>query len=85
MGPLEIRASTLSRELEEVWAEIKEQQQFWLWQQGELVSLAQDRQTQSAALRHLQTQLTILLQRKVRTEGKDTAHRTWARRMMPYP
>ncbi|XP_062304160.1 coiled-coil domain-containing protein 40 isoform X2 [Osmerus eperlanus] len=69
MGPLEIRASTLSRELEEVWAEIKEQQQFWLWQQGELVSLAQERQTQSAALRHLQTQLTILLQRKVRTEG----------------
>ena len=36
MGPLEIRASTLSRELEEVWAEIKEQQQFWLWQQGEI-------------------------------------------------
>ncbi|KAM6971912.1 coiled-coil domain-containing protein 40 [Aplochiton taeniatus] len=73
LGPLEIRASTLSKQLEEVGAEIKEQQQFWLWQQGELVRLTQERQSLSSALLTLQTQLTILQQRKVRTEG-DIEH-----------
>ncbi|XP_062392091.1 coiled-coil domain-containing protein 40 [Sardina pilchardus] len=70
LGPLEIRASTLSKELEEVGAEIKEQQQFWLWQQGELVRLSQEKQAQSSALHSLQTQLVILQQRKVRTENE---------------
>ncbi|KAL2087120.1 hypothetical protein ACEWY4_018179 [Coilia grayii] len=70
LGPLEIRASTLSKELEEVGAGMKEQQQFWLWQQGELVRLSQEKQAQSSALHTLQTQLTILQQRKVRTESE---------------
>ncbi|XP_031419648.1 coiled-coil domain-containing protein 40-like [Clupea harengus] len=70
LGPLEIRASTLSKELDEVGAEINEQQQFWLRQQGELVRLSQEKQGQSSALQTLQTQLTILQQRKVRTESE---------------
>ncbi|XP_076137256.1 coiled-coil domain-containing protein 40 [Alosa pseudoharengus] len=70
LGPLEIRTSTLSKELEEVGAGIKEQQQFWLRQQGELVRLSQEKQAQSSALQSLQTQLTILQQRKVRTESE---------------
>ncbi|XP_063057707.1 coiled-coil domain-containing protein 40 [Engraulis encrasicolus] len=70
LGPLEIRASTLSKELEEVASEMKEQQQFWLWQQGELVRLSQEKQTQSTELHKLQTQYTILQQRKVRTESE---------------
>ncbi|XP_010887627.2 coiled-coil domain-containing protein 40 [Esox lucius] len=70
LGPMEIRASTLTKELEEVGREIKEQQQFWLWKQEELVRLTQDKQAQSAFLLTLQTQLTILEQRKVRTESE---------------
>ncbi|XP_045068914.1 coiled-coil domain-containing protein 40 [Coregonus clupeaformis] len=68
LGPLEIRASTLTKQLEGVGGEIKEQQQLWLRQQGELVRLTQEKQARSAALLTLQTQFTILQQRKVRTE-----------------
>ena len=42
-----------------------------VWQQGELVRLSQEKQGQSSALQTLQTQLTILQQRKVRTESKS--------------
>ncbi|XP_072538881.1 coiled-coil domain-containing protein 40 [Salminus brasiliensis] len=70
LGPLEIEASTLSKQLEELGAEIKEQQQFWLWQQGELVRLSQERQAQNSAVLNLHTQLTILQQRKIRTESE---------------
>ncbi|XP_017548392.2 coiled-coil domain-containing protein 40 isoform X1 [Pygocentrus nattereri] len=69
LGPLEIQASTLNKQLEEVGAEIKEKQQLWLWQQGELVRLSQERQAQNSAAQNLQTQLTILQQRKIRTES----------------
>uniref|UniRef100_A0A4W4EIW8 Coiled-coil domain containing 40 n=1 Tax=Electrophorus electricus TaxID=8005 RepID=A0A4W4EIW8_ELEEL len=70
LGPLEIEASTLSKQLEEVGVEINEQQQFWLRQQGELVSLNQEKQDQSNTLLTLQTQLIVLQQRRVRTENK---------------
>ncbi|KAL1006083.1 hypothetical protein UPYG_G00067680 [Umbra pygmaea] len=70
LGPLEIRARTLTKELDEVGGEIKEQQHFWLRQQGELVRLTQEKQAQSASLLELQTQLTILEQRKLRTESE---------------
>ncbi|XP_055762960.1 coiled-coil domain-containing protein 40 [Salvelinus fontinalis] len=70
LGPLEIQASTLTKQLEGVGGEIKEQQQLWLRQQGELVRLTQEKQARSAALLTLQTQFTILQQRKVRTESE---------------
>ncbi|XP_064178069.1 coiled-coil domain-containing protein 40 [Anguilla rostrata] len=70
MGVLEIRVNKLSKELEEVGAEMKEQQQHWLRQQEELVRLNQERQAQGGALLALQTQLTILQQRKLRREGE---------------
>uniref|UniRef100_A0A4W5QVW7 Coiled-coil domain 40 molecular ruler complex subunit n=1 Tax=Hucho hucho TaxID=62062 RepID=A0A4W5QVW7_9TELE len=70
LGPLEIQASTLTKQLEGVGAEIKEQQQLWLRQQGELVRLTQEKQARSATLLTLQTQFTILQQRKVRTESE---------------
>ncbi|XP_035602715.1 coiled-coil domain-containing protein 40 isoform X1 [Oncorhynchus keta] len=70
LGPLEIQASTLTKQLEAVGGEIKEQQQLWLRQQGELVRLTQEKQARSAALLTLQTQFTILQQRKVRTESE---------------
>ncbi|XP_059416508.1 coiled-coil domain-containing protein 40 isoform X2 [Carassius carassius] len=70
LGPLEIRAATLSKKLEEVGAEIKEQQQLWLWQQGELVRFTQEKQAHSSSVQSLQTQLTILQQSKIRRESE---------------
>ncbi|XP_064856774.1 coiled-coil domain-containing protein 40-like [Oncorhynchus nerka] len=67
LGLLEIQASTLTKQLEEVGGEIKEQQQLWL-----LVRLSQEKQARIAAriaaLLTLQAQFTILQQRKVCTE-----------------
>ncbi|KAJ8367365.1 hypothetical protein AAFF_G00320640 [Aldrovandia affinis] len=70
VGGLEIRVHKLQKELEEVELEIQTQQQSWLRQQEELVRMNQDRQTQSAALLALQGKLTILHQKRVRTEGE---------------
>ncbi|XP_056315030.1 coiled-coil domain-containing protein 40 [Danio aesculapii] len=70
LGPMEIHAATLSKELEEVGAEIKERQQLWLWQQGELVRFTQEKQAHSSSVQILQTQLTILQQGKIRRESE---------------
>ncbi|XP_043097267.1 coiled-coil domain-containing protein 40 [Puntigrus tetrazona] len=70
LGPLEIRTATLSKKLEEVGAEIKEQQQLWLWQQGELVRFSQEKQAHGSSVQTLRTQLTILQQSKIRRESE---------------
>ncbi|XP_076871589.1 coiled-coil domain-containing protein 40 [Brachyhypopomus gauderio] len=70
LGPLEIEVNTLRKQIEEVGMEIKEQQNVWLWQQGALVRLSQEKEAQSSALQNLQTQLTILQERKMRTESE---------------
>ncbi|XP_062852644.1 coiled-coil domain-containing protein 40 [Trichomycterus rosablanca] len=70
LAPLEIQASNVNKQLEEFDAEIKKQQQFWLWQQEELVKLNQEKQVQSSALLTLNTQLTIMQQRKLRAQSE---------------
>ncbi|XP_046703521.1 coiled-coil domain-containing protein 40 [Silurus meridionalis] len=70
LGPLEIEVRTLSKKLEELEAEMKEQRHFWLWQQGELVSLSQEKHAENSAKLMLNTKLTILQQRKLRTKGE---------------
>ncbi|KAJ8414223.1 hypothetical protein AAFF_G00050930 [Aldrovandia affinis] len=70
LGVLEVRVNKLTKELEEVGSEMKEQKQYWLRQQEELVRLNRERQDQSATLLALQTRLTILQQKKVRREGE---------------
>ncbi|MCI4375930.1 hypothetical protein PGIGA_G00115440 [Pangasianodon gigas] len=70
LGPLEIKVRTLNKELEELGAKMKEQHQFWLWQQGELVRLSEEKQSQSSATLTLNTKLTILQQRNLRTKSE---------------
>ncbi|KAJ8245921.1 hypothetical protein GJAV_G00261720 [Gymnothorax javanicus] len=70
LGLVEVSVNRLTKELEEVGAEIRERQQYWMRQQQELVQLNEDRQAQSGALLSLQTKLTILQQRRLRTEGE---------------
>ncbi|XP_053354927.1 coiled-coil domain-containing protein 40-like isoform X2 [Clarias gariepinus] len=66
LGPLELEVRSLNKQLEELGFEMKEQQHFWLWQQGELVRLNQEKQAQSDATLTLNTQFTILEQRNLR-------------------
>lgn len=74
LSPLEICASTLSKELEEVGTEIKEQQQLWLWQQGELVRFTQEKQAHSSSVQTLRTQFTILQQSKINRKSMYRTH-----------
>ena len=83
LSVLEISMNKLSKELEEVGAEMKAQQQYWLRQQEELVRLNQERQDQGGALLALQTQLTILQQKKLRREGSYRLARS--RQLRPPP
>ncbi|GAA6068890.1 coiled-coil domain-containing protein 40 isoform X1 [Tachysurus ichikawai] len=69
LGPLEIAVRALNKQLEELGAE-KEKHQSWLWQQGELVRLRQEKQAQSSATQTLNTQLTILQQRNIRNKSE---------------
>ncbi|XP_056606298.1 coiled-coil domain-containing protein 40 [Triplophysa dalaica] len=70
LSPLEICAATLSKELEEVVTEIKEQQHLWLWQQGELVRFTQEKQAHSCSVQTLCTQLTILQQSQINRKSE---------------
>ncbi|KAI7808016.1 coiled-coil domain-containing protein 40 [Triplophysa rosa] len=70
LSPLEICAATLSKELEDVGTEIKEQQQLWLWQQGELVRFTQEKQAHSCSVQTLRTQLTILQQSQINRKSE---------------
>ncbi|XP_053493521.1 coiled-coil domain-containing protein 40 isoform X2 [Ictalurus furcatus] len=70
LGPLEIEVRALNKQLEELGAKMKEQHQLWLWQQGELVRLTQEKQAQSSATLTLNTQLTILQQRTLHTKSQ---------------
>ncbi|KAF4080287.1 hypothetical protein AMELA_G00168700 [Ameiurus melas] len=70
LGPLEIEVRALNKQLEELGAKMKEQHQLWLWQQGELVRLTQEKQAQSNATLTLNTQLTILQQRTLQTKSQ---------------
>ena len=70
LGPLEIQINSLVKSLDVRQQEIGELQQLWLRQQSELVRLCQDKDTQSSDVEKHKRQLTILSQKKIRTESK---------------
>ena len=69
LGPLEIQINSLLKSLDVRKQEIGELQQLWLRQQSELVRLTQDKDTQSSDVEKHKRQLTILSQKKIRTES----------------
>ena len=69
LGPLELQISTLQKQIEATNNEIMELQQFWLRNQSELVKTVQRVGQQSGEIKSLKKQYTILLQKKLRTEG----------------
>ena len=70
LGPLEIQINSLVKSLDVRQQEIGELQQLWLRQQSELVRLCQDKDTQSSDVEKHKRQLTILSQKKIRTESE---------------
>ncbi|NXU52556.1 CCD40 protein, partial [Turnix velox] len=70
LGPLEIEINKLTKEIEECNSEAMMLQKHWLNQQKELVKLTQEREEQVASLDMLKKQLTIMQQRKLRTENE---------------
>ncbi|KAJ3614624.1 hypothetical protein NHX12_018195 [Muraenolepis orangiensis] len=69
-SPLQMQAQALDRQLEELEATIKEKQQLWMWHQGQMVALIQERQANWEKNHRLQTQHTILQQRTIRTKSE---------------
>ncbi|XP_076453125.1 coiled-coil domain-containing protein 40-like [Babylonia areolata] len=75
LGPLEIQINSLVKSLDVRQQEIGELQQLWLRQQSELVRLCQDKDTQSSDVEKHKRQLTILSQKKIRTENEIDGQR----------
>ncbi|XP_078257419.1 coiled-coil domain-containing protein 40 isoform X3 [Rhinoraja longicauda] len=69
MSPQELKIKTLTIKIEEHNKEIASLQQFWLRQQHELVTLTQEREQQMANVELQRKQVTILEQKKIRTEN----------------
>ncbi|XP_075702430.1 coiled-coil domain-containing protein 40 [Rhinoderma darwinii] len=70
LGPLEIQITALTKQIEECNLEIASVQQYWLRLQTEMVRLTKHREEQAASVEMLKKELTILQQRKVRTENE---------------
>ncbi|XP_072882258.1 coiled-coil domain-containing protein 40 isoform X1 [Hemitrygon akajei] len=69
LSPQELKIRTLTKNIEEQNKEISSLQQFWLRQQHELVMLTQEREQQTASVELQKKQVTILEQKKIRTEN----------------
>ncbi|NWX15489.1 CCD40 protein, partial [Aegotheles bennettii] len=70
LGPLEIEINRLTKEVEECNSEVVTLQKYWLNLQKELVKLTQEREEQITSLDMLKKQITIMQQKKVRTENE---------------
>ncbi|KFQ01810.1 Coiled-coil domain-containing protein 40, partial [Haliaeetus albicilla] len=71
LGPLEIEINKLTKQIEEYNCEVMTLQKYWLNQQKELVKLTHKREEQIASLDMLKKQITIMEQKKVRTESNS--------------
>ncbi|XP_075760222.1 coiled-coil domain-containing protein 40 isoform X5 [Pelodiscus sinensis] len=70
LGPLEVEINRVTKQIEEYNSEVMTQQKYWLRLQKELVKLTQEREEQLASLDMLKKQITIMQQKKVRTENE---------------
>lgn len=68
---MEIEAKRLTKQIEECNSEVLTLQKYWLNLQKELVKLTEEREDQITSLDMLKKQITIMQQKKVRTESKS--------------
>ncbi|XP_010156410.1 PREDICTED: coiled-coil domain-containing protein 40, partial [Eurypyga helias] len=71
LSPLEMEINRLSKQIEEYNSEVVALQNYWLHLQKELVKLTHEREEQEASLATLKRQMTVMQQKKVRTESKS--------------
>ncbi|NXK48255.1 CCD40 protein, partial [Chauna torquata] len=69
-GPLEIEINRLTKQIEECNSEVMTLQKYWLNLQKELVKITHEREDQTTSLDMLKKQITIMQQKKVRTENE---------------
>uniref|UniRef100_A0A8C9F1A8 Coiled-coil domain containing 40 n=1 Tax=Pavo cristatus TaxID=9049 RepID=A0A8C9F1A8_PAVCR len=69
LGPLEIEINKLSKQIEECNSEVMTLQKSWLSLQRELLKLTHEQEEQLTSLDMLKKQITIMQQKKVRTEN----------------
>ncbi|XP_050775868.1 coiled-coil domain-containing protein 40 isoform X2 [Gopherus flavomarginatus] len=70
LGPLEVEINRLTKQIDEYNSEVMTLQKYWLRLQKELVKLTHEREEQLASLDMLKKQITIMQQKKVRTENE---------------
>ncbi|XP_053768019.1 coiled-coil domain-containing protein 40 isoform X2 [Desmodus rotundus] len=70
LGPLELEAKRLSRQLDEQGAEVTRAQTSWLRLQQDMVKATQEREEQLASLHLFRKEVRILEQKKLRIENK---------------
>ncbi|NXJ02983.1 CCD40 protein, partial [Psophia crepitans] len=70
LAPLEIEINKLTKQIEEYNSEVMTLQKYWLHLQKELIKLTHEREEQIASLDMLKKQITIMQQKKVRTENE---------------
>ncbi|XP_067403312.1 coiled-coil domain-containing protein 40 isoform X2 [Emydura macquarii macquarii] len=70
LGPLEVEINRLTKQIDEYNSEVMTLQKYWLKLQKELVKLTQEREEQLTSLDMLKKQITIMQQKKVRTENE---------------
>lgn len=70
MGPLEIEINKLTKEIEECNSEVMMLQKYWLNLQRELLKLTREQEDQLTSLDTLKKQITIMQQKKLRTESE---------------
>nr|XP_047906272.1 coiled-coil domain-containing protein 40 isoform X2 [Anser cygnoides] len=70
LGPLEIEVNRLTKQIEERNSEVLTLQKYWLNLQKELVKLTHEQEDQITSLDMLKKQITIMQQKKVRTENE---------------
>ncbi|XP_039358353.1 coiled-coil domain-containing protein 40 isoform X2 [Mauremys reevesii] len=70
LGPLEVEINRLTKQIDEYNSEVMTLQKYWLRLQKELVKLTHEQEEQLASLDMLKKQITIMQQKKVRTENE---------------
>ncbi|XP_041790181.1 coiled-coil domain-containing protein 40 [Chelmon rostratus] len=76
LSPLQIKVQALMAQIEELAANIKSDQQLWMKRQGTLVGLTQEIEANSKDMLKLQTEYTVMQQKKIRLESQiEVEHR----------
>lgn len=70
LGPLELKIESIQKQIMTSVDECNQMQQFWLRQQNDLVKKTRGSEEQRREIDHLEKQLLVMNQKKLRIDGK---------------